>query len=260
MSDTQNDSDFRGAADLLDELEAEWALIGGQAANEYRSTPRFTADFDFYVTTLDGLAQRLEDRGYTVTKEWPESADQDGLRQIRATKAGKGFDFNLIDFPEYQLQVIRRAQANEGVATIEDLLALKLQAWRDRDRDDIRSVLRSGRAFNEDLVRELADALGAGDRFERELAYAEVCRAADRAAGTGHLSPEQVVFEAIYVDERAARRDAIEVVAGGEVDFDAVREMLEPFGRAAAAATFEAAVNGERRRLDSVARENGREI
>lgn len=259
MNSNPSDSDFHDAADLLDSLEAGWVLIGGQAANRYRADVRYTEDFDFLVTTLEGLAERLEGAGYTITLQWPVGEALDGLRQIRATKDGKGFDFNLVDVPEYQLEVIERAQGNRGVAVIEDLLILKFNAWRDRDRGDIRSVLRAGRVFDQEMVRAWTEIFGTDDRLDREIAFAEICREADRKARGSQLPLEQVVFEAIYVDERAGLREAIALAAGGEVNFDRVREMLTPFGRAAAVDSFEAAVSGERRRVDSLESEHGRE-
>ena len=49
--------------------------------------------------------------------------------------------------------------------TVEDVIVHKLLADRARDRDDIASILATGRSFDEDYVRRWAAVWGVGERW-----------------------------------------------------------------------------------------------
>lgn len=238
MSGLRSDPQFRAAAELLESVELDWAIIGGQVANEYRATPRQTEDFDFFVGSLDGLAEKLEAAGFEIYLRWPPGEEQTGLRQLRARRGGAGFDFNLIDFPAYHEDVIERAAANDGIAVVEDLLILKFLAWRDRDRDDVRSVLRVGRGFDRDLVREWTEAFGVDHRLDAEMKFAHFRREADarQEANSGHRLTVDALTELLYTDERHDWHKAVAVARDHPEAVNAkLAEQLGRFGLAARA-------------------------
>ena len=73
------------ARELLDRLKKRWAHHGGRAANEYRATLRFTTDYDFWVSSLDGLAEELEALGFELI-ERPSTDGASRLGQIVAQR------------------------------------------------------------------------------------------------------------------------------------------------------------------------------
>lgn len=54
-------------AEIFDDLGVEWTLVGALAANQYRATPRSTADVDTLVAYDSALVERLESAGYAVS-------------------------------------------------------------------------------------------------------------------------------------------------------------------------------------------------
>lgn len=160
----RNDPNYRFAADLLDELGIEWAVIGGRVANLYRPTIRLTQDFDFMVSKLDGIREILEDAGFRIVKT-PRNQDNE-LMQIVAHKGDQRYDFNLVDY-EYQFEAIERARENDCVIVIEDVLIQKLLAWRPQDRDDLESIMKTEIAFDEALVRRWSRVFETEERLDR---------------------------------------------------------------------------------------------
>jgi hypothetical protein len=47
-------------AEIFDDLELDWSLVGALAANRYRATARFTTDVDTMATFEPALVDRLE--------------------------------------------------------------------------------------------------------------------------------------------------------------------------------------------------------
>lgn len=199
MSGLREDPAFRWAAEFLDRLGTRWAVIGGQVANEYRPRPRLTQDYDFCLSSLEGLVSRIEAEGFNV-EYWHDSQNDNRLGQVRARRDGVRFDFNLTELPEYHDGMIARARVNDGIATLEDLLILKFMAWRERDRGDIRSILRGGVEFDERFVREWVAVLADEVIFDRELLFRDIGREADVKAGGASL--EDRLVDLAYSNER----------------------------------------------------------
>ena len=135
-------------ADVFARTNLRGALIGGVARNEW-ALPRMTFDLDFTVVA-DDTAERafvaaMQDSGFTVMRE-------------QAAGAPSGPDFiQLYNYAthhtvevqaaktEYQGQLIARAIPIEGlpplrVALREDLIVLKLLAFRPKDQLDMREI------------------------------------------------------------------------------------------------------------------------
>ena len=143
MSDT-----LTRISQLLAEAKVPYALIGGHAVNVWLE-PRFTADID---VTIDAGAAEMEElkrvllrEGLTLEIEHggdlpsgPDflrfaSKDRSVLLEIQAAKT------------ELQREVLRRARPTEDgvrVATVEDLILLKLIADRAKDQRDLDGLRR----------------------------------------------------------------------------------------------------------------------
>jgi hypothetical protein len=127
------------------------AIIGGVARNEW-TVPRMTFDLDFTVVA-DPAAERafveaMQAAGFTVMRE-------------QAAGAPSGPDFiqlynytthHTVEFQaaktDYQAELVARAVPVEGlaplcVATREDLLVLKLLAFRPKDQGDMREIAKA---------------------------------------------------------------------------------------------------------------------
>lgn len=133
-------------AEIFDDLELDWTLIGALAANRYRATPRFTTDVDTMAAFEPALVDRLEADGYEVAV----IADAgEGPHLIRCHRDAAAIDI-LIPVVEYQREALRRAR--DHVLTVEDVIIHKLIAGRPRDLDDIRSILEAGVALDHEYL------------------------------------------------------------------------------------------------------------
>lgn len=52
--------------ELLSDLGAAPVVIGALAAGRYRIDPRLTVDVDFLVSSLEGVAAAMREKGYDV--------------------------------------------------------------------------------------------------------------------------------------------------------------------------------------------------
>lgn len=144
----------------LTELGADPVVIGAFAAGRFRATPRETVDIDFLVTSLNGIASALRADGLDVREITDEHGDP-YLVHVRGTSVVA--DMLLVE-TEYQAEAHRRAI--DGFLTIEDVLVHKLIAFRPRDRDDIASILSTGRSFDAEYVERWAEAWSVLDRWK----------------------------------------------------------------------------------------------
>lgn len=145
----------------LARLGVRAVVIGAVAANSYRTEPRLTTDIDFLADTLDGLADGLRRAGYEV-RVVSEPDGEPYLLFIRGR--GEAVDVMLAE-TEYQMQAMNRAV--DGVITAEDVVVHKLLAWRDRDRDDIASILAAGHDLDDDYITNWARAWDVADRWDQ---------------------------------------------------------------------------------------------
>lgn len=159
---------FRYATDLLRRLGFRFAVHGGQVANHYRPAERLTVDYDFMVDDgdLERLRDALEADGFSITKY--HRPGENVIGQVRAAREDLAFDFNLISV-DYERAAIARAEENDGILVIEDLLIQKLFAWRDRDRDDVRAILATRPALNMAIFEEWLDYFEIRERLNDEL-------------------------------------------------------------------------------------------
>lgn len=138
-----------GSADLgalgriLNRQGLDYALIGGHAVNVWVE-PRFTADVDIVVVAgpddFDRLKQGLAAEGFAVALE--HGGDQpSGADFIRFTAESNPLVLEVqAAKTELQREIVRRARPRPGglpVATVEDLIVLKLIADRAKDQVDL---------------------------------------------------------------------------------------------------------------------------
>ncbi len=134
------------------------AVIGGLAV-VLRVQPRATVDIDLVIVAPEprsDLLPVLRSSGFRYQAEGIEEWLEGGLVRAEAEDTGEGLDLILADVP-YLEQVAQRATpiSVQGivvpVATIEDLLMLKLEAGRPVDLDDALAIRE---AFSGDLDRD----------------------------------------------------------------------------------------------------------
>lgn len=143
---------------LLERLGVPWTLIGAVAAMRYRAIPRDTTDVDFLVEPDEGIVPGLVDAGFDVTV----LEDKGEPHLIRARRSDGQGDLIIAGTPYQHLAIDR---AIDHVLTIEDVLVHKLIAWRSRDQDDVRSILSTGRAFDDAYVEHWAAEWGVEARW-----------------------------------------------------------------------------------------------
>ncbi len=144
----------------LEALGLEPVLIGALAAARYRLAPRATTDVDFLVRRLGDLVDVMRGEGYDVHVMAEPGDDEPYVVFIRG--GGVKVDV-LVAETDYQREALDRAV--DGVLTVEDVIVHKLLAWRPRDRDDITSILATGRSFDEAYVTRWAEAWEVTDRW-----------------------------------------------------------------------------------------------
>ena len=202
---------------VLDEEQKPYALIGGLAISA-RATPRFTHDVDFALFCSDAEAESLV--GSLVRRGWSVDAllmtkSTNKIATVRLTPPRSNVLVDLLfDFTGIERQIVSsatRALVRNGqtmaVATRAHLMAMKVLAFRDKDKMDIDYLLdrakkteiavarralaemsRAGKGAGRDLVGDL-DALLAA-RAARPIEFIKVPRS-KWPKGWGEPSPKQ---------------------------------------------------------------------
>lgn len=152
------------AAEILDRLGGRWAFVGAFAALRYRATPPMTTDVDVLADHVDGLERAFEEVGYDV-RALAEPGDPPHLAVVR----GKGDRIDIL-LAVVEYQDVALARAVDHVITVEDVIVHKLIAWRPRDRNDIASILDTGRDLDRDYITRWATEWDVGDRWEQAQA------------------------------------------------------------------------------------------
>lgn len=162
-----------------------WYLFGAQAAILY-GAPRMSEDVDATVFLNDGstaasILPLLEAGGFR-----PTVLDADFFEQTRVVPAihgATGIPVDLVvggpglEESFYARRGMRRIGGQDvPVIALEDLVALKVLAGRDRDRDDVRSLLAVRPDLDTERVRETLALL------DEALALGELVMAFDRLA------------------------------------------------------------------------------
>lgn len=160
-------------ARLLASLGTDYVVIGAHAVNCWLE-PRLTADIDVTIAAdraqLEALRARLVGEGFRVAREHGAEASSgpDFVRFVSA--AGEIVIEVQAAKTEFQREVVRRAVCTpEGlrVATVEDLIVLKLIADRTKDQADIEGLLGLG-ALDWAYVEKWATTWGVLDRLHRK--------------------------------------------------------------------------------------------
>lgn len=139
---------LREVGRLLEAARLRYVVIGAHAVNVWLE-PRFTADVDVTIQADAGEFERLRRgfaaAGFTVAREHgtdlpsgPDfvrfvSADGVVIVEVQAAKT------------DFQREIVRRGTLTEQgvrVATVEDLIVLKLIASRAKDRIDLEGLVR----------------------------------------------------------------------------------------------------------------------
>lgn len=144
---------------LLDRLGVPWTLAGAFAATRYRTTTRFTTDADLLIRWHAELEPALAALGFEARVQRVEGEPH----LVRTRRREIGVDLIIAGTP-YQHEAIQRGL--HRTLTIEDVLIHKLVAWRPKDRDDIWSILSSGRPFDRAFVEGWITEIGFEDLWE----------------------------------------------------------------------------------------------
>jgi hypothetical protein len=166
------DTPITALAQVLETAGVPYALIGGHAVNVWLE-PRFTADLDVTVQAGPSEIARLTDalvqKGYT--RERIHGAEQSsGPDFARFVSSTDGVVLEVqVAKTAFQREAIERARVSDDgvrVATIEDLIVMKLIADRAKDQVDL-----LGLAALPDLdwayVERWAAEWGVADRLRR---------------------------------------------------------------------------------------------
>ena len=157
--------------------------MGGVAARAY-GLPRPTYDLDFTAAIerdrLPQVYEAVTSLGYSVSEPyrqgWVDSVGEMPLVKFRLFVEGNGIDVDVfLAESEFQKSVVerRRRDVVEGnqvwLVSAEDLILLKLIAYRPRDVGDIADVLFTQGQLNLEYLRDWAKQLGVDERLELAL-------------------------------------------------------------------------------------------
>jgi hypothetical protein len=160
-------------ARLLASLGKDYAVIGAHAVNCWLE-PRLTGDIDVTVaadrTQLESLRERLSREGFRVSREYGAEASS-GPDFVAFVSADGEIVIELqVAKTAFQREVVQRAVCTpQGlrVATVEDLIVLKLIADRIKDQPDLVGLLGLG-ALDWAYVEKWATTWGVLDRLHRK--------------------------------------------------------------------------------------------
>ncbi|HEY2882150.1 MAG TPA: nucleotidyltransferase [Pirellulales bacterium] len=177
---------LRSVCRLLDEMQVEYAVMGGIAVRAY-GLPRATYDVDFTAALspdeLETFFGRCEALGFTVAPQyrtgWVDRVAGMPLVKVRLYLQHEGIDVDvfLVELP-FQREVIHRRRKEEvdgqmvWLTTPEDLILLKLIAARPRDALDVADVFFMQGRLDIVYMRHWAKLLGVEAKLEKALADA----------------------------------------------------------------------------------------
>lgn len=160
---------------VLEEAELDYALIGAYAVNAWIE-PRLTADIDIVaVASVDRMAQvRQVLARHNYVAEGEQGAEQpSGPDFIRFREASDSVLLEIqIAKTDYQSEVVRRAQTGDDgirIATPEDLIIMKLIAYRPKDRIDLEGLVRLPQ-LDWRYIEHWAGEWGVSDRLTEQRA------------------------------------------------------------------------------------------
>lgn len=157
---------LREARSVLDELGVDVIVMGAVAALRYRKLPRTTTDVDLLIAErVEGLASAFKERGYEVREVSDPSGDP---FLFIITRDDARIDILVAETP-YQEAAIERAK--NGFLSPEDVILHKLIAWRERDRDDIRSILERQKNLDDSYITHWAEEWDVTDRWREAKSW-----------------------------------------------------------------------------------------
>ena len=135
-------------SELFDRAGVEYAVIGAHAVNAWLE-PRATADLDITVCANPdehrALRKSLEEAGYTVSRT-DGTALPSGPDFVRFHAEDRALTIEVQTAKtELQRSLVKRAVRTKSslrIATPEDLIVLKLIAYRAKDRIDLLGLVR----------------------------------------------------------------------------------------------------------------------
>lgn len=115
----------------LERADIPWCAIGGVAVNHWADEPMVTRDVDFVVSveTIEKTVKILEAEGFKPTRfEWSINFQGSSRVSIQLSTEELYHSFPSRSVPADVFGILMR------VASLEDTLAGKIQAWRDSRR------------------------------------------------------------------------------------------------------------------------------
>ena len=117
--------------DCLERADIPWCAIGGVAVNHWADEPMVTRDVDFVVTVeaIEKTVKILEAEGFKPTRfEWSINFQGSSRVSIQLSTEELYHSFPSRSVPADIFGILMR------VASLEDALAGKIEAWRDSNR------------------------------------------------------------------------------------------------------------------------------
>ena len=187
---------LRGVRTLFEKTGLRWAVMGGMAANHYRSQTRLSDDVDILVSLsemdMDAVVDMAARQGWTLVRRLP-----DGWF-VRLHHERHGVIDVIASEMEYQETALGRAchtALGDGteipILTVEDIVILKLVAARGKDLDDVESILLSDAELDWGYVRKWANEWEVGPLLEQVIDRAEHAkREVEAARVEGRVGPQ----------------------------------------------------------------------
>ncbi|MDE0008222.1 MAG: hypothetical protein F4Y86_07195 [Gammaproteobacteria bacterium] len=150
---------------------SDWAVIGGHAANLYRTETRATVDTDVLVAAAGRSMRTIADA--MVQDGWSIRSMPNGDWLVRVKHPLLGAVDIIAAETEYQSTALSRARLTRfgGVPlralAVEDVLIHKMIAGRFKDEADVEDILRADPDMDEDYLKHWLTEWEIQDRFAR---------------------------------------------------------------------------------------------
>ncbi len=152
---------------LLDKYRVPYIIIGGQAVLLY-GEPRVTRDIDITLGIgpghFDVVAKICNEFPLKILPESPESFVQETMvLPCMEEETGIRIDF-IFSITTFEREAIERARVKEikgqkvCYASVEDLIVFKLVAGRERDLEDIKSIINMQENIDRQRIERYAKA------------------------------------------------------------------------------------------------------
>ncbi len=185
---------LRGVQALFARTGLRWAVMGGMAANHYRSQTRLSDDVDILVSLsemdMDAVVNMAARQGWTLVRRLSDGwfvrlhHERYGVIDVIASEMA---------FQETALGRAHHTALGDGteipILSVEDIVILKLVAARGKDLDDVESILLSDAELDWGYVRKWADEWEVEPLLEQVIDRTEhVKRDVEAASIEGNVS------------------------------------------------------------------------